>query len=65
VGEKLECVYDAFTSPGRDVKVLTSVVMHGWAQGISMLSVGCPSPHCPGFSCAMILHPGGAKDVLL
>jgi hypothetical protein len=42
-GEKIECVYYAFASRGRDVHVLTSIMMHGWAQGIAMLSVRCPS----------------------
>jgi hypothetical protein len=43
VRKKLECVHDAFTSRGRYVDILTLVVMHCWAQGISMVSVGCPS----------------------
>jgi hypothetical protein len=47
--EKLECVYDVFTSCGRDVHVLASVIMHGWAQGIAMLSVRCPSASCCWF----------------
>jgi hypothetical protein len=43
VDEKLECVYYAFASRGRNVHVLTLVMMHGWAQGIAVLPVGCPS----------------------
>jgi hypothetical protein len=43
VGGKLKCIDDAFTGRGRDVHVLTSVMMNGWDQGISMLPVGCPS----------------------
>jgi hypothetical protein len=65
VGEKLECVYYAFTSRGCDVHVLTSVVMHGWAQVISMLPMGCPSPSFSWFLVCNDFHPGGAKDVLL
>jgi hypothetical protein len=42
VGGELKCVYDALTCRGHDVHVLTSVMMHGWAQGIFMLSVRCP-----------------------
>jgi hypothetical protein len=42
-GEKLKCVYYAFTSRGRNVHVLRSVMMHGWAQRIAMLAVRCPS----------------------
>jgi hypothetical protein len=40
---KLECVHDACAIRGRDVDILTAVVMHSWAQGISMLYVRCPS----------------------
>jgi hypothetical protein len=42
VWKKLECVHDAFASRGRDVDMLTPVVMHCWAQRISVLAVGCP-----------------------
>jgi hypothetical protein len=40
---KLECVHDAFASSGRDVDILTPVVMRFWAQIISVLAVGFPS----------------------
>jgi hypothetical protein len=43
VMEKLECVHDAFVSHDGDVDILTPVVMHCWAQRISVLAVGCPS----------------------
>jgi hypothetical protein len=42
-GKKLESVNDAFTGRGRDVNVLTSVVMHCGNQRLSMLPVGSPS----------------------
>jgi hypothetical protein len=65
VREKLECVHDAFASSGRDVDILTPVVMHCWDQRISVLAVGCPSMALSGFSCAMIFHPDGEKAVFL
>jgi hypothetical protein len=64
--EELECVYDAFTSRGRDVDMLTS--MHCGTQGIAMLPVGRPSVYLAWFlvcndfapwqskSCFFIIH---------
>jgi hypothetical protein len=42
-GKELESVHDAFTGRGRDVNVLTSVVMHCGTQRVSMMPVGIPS----------------------
>jgi hypothetical protein len=44
-GGELECVYYAFASRGRDVDVLTSVRMHGWAKIKAMLAVRYPSAY--------------------
>jgi hypothetical protein len=40
-------------------------MMHSWAQKVAMLAVGAQMLLFAGFSCAIILHPGGAQDVLL
>jgi hypothetical protein len=66
--EKLECVHNAITSRGRDVYILTSVMMHYGTQEISMLPVGRPSASLSGFfvcndfaswrseSCFVVIH---------
>jgi hypothetical protein len=68
VWEELECVNDAFTSRVRDLDILTSIMMHCWAQGIAMFPVGRPSASlawflvCNDFSpwqgkiCFVIIH---------
>jgi hypothetical protein len=42
VWKELESVHDALTGCGRDVYILTLLMMHGGAQRISMFSVGSP-----------------------
>jgi hypothetical protein len=42
VGKEFESIHDAFTGRGRDVYILTSVMMHCGTQRVSMLPVGSP-----------------------
>jgi hypothetical protein len=68
VWKELECIHDTFTSRGRDVYILTSVMMHCGTQGISMFPVGCPSASLSWFivcndsaswrskSCLVVIH---------
>jgi hypothetical protein len=42
VGKEFKSVHDAFTGRGRDVYILTSVMMHCGTQRVSMLTVGSP-----------------------
>jgi hypothetical protein len=42
VGKEFESVYDAFTGRGRDVYILTPVMVHGGTQRVAMFPVGSP-----------------------
>jgi hypothetical protein len=42
VGKEFESIHDAFTGRGRDVYILTSVMMHCGTQRVSVLPVGSP-----------------------
>jgi hypothetical protein len=43
VGKEFESVHDAFTSRGRDVYILASIMMHCGTQRVSMLPMRSPS----------------------
>jgi hypothetical protein len=42
-GGEIQCVYYPFAGSGGDVKMLTSIIMHGRTQIVAMLAMGCPS----------------------
>jgi hypothetical protein len=68
MGKELESIHDAFTGCGRDVNVLTSVVIHGGTQRVPMLPVWDPSASLSWFfvrnyfaswrskSCFVVIH---------
>jgi hypothetical protein len=42
-GGKFQCVNYPFAGSGGDVKILTSVMVHGGNQRVAMLAMDCPS----------------------